>query len=139
MCVHAKSFQSCPTLCPTLWTVTWQALLCMGFSRQESWSGLPCPPPGDLPNPEIEPTSLTSPSLAGGFFTSSATWEALSNCRTLYYTYLFTTIPLNNVPIILLNLSRDFPCGVLAKTSSSQCGGTQVQSLVRELDPTCCS
>ena len=47
----------------------------MGFSRQESWSGLPCPPPGDLPNPGIEPTSLTSPALAGGFFTLSATWE----------------------------------------------------------------
>ena len=38
---------------------------------------MPCPPPGDLSNPEIEPTSLTSPALAGGFFTTSATWEAL--------------------------------------------------------------
>ena len=41
----------------TLWTVALQAPLCMGFSRQEYWSGLPCPPPGDLPNPGIEPTS----------------------------------------------------------------------------------
>ena len=49
----------------------------MGFSRQEYWSGLPCPPPGDLPNPGIEPASLMSPELAGGFFTSSATWEAI--------------------------------------------------------------
>ena len=49
----------------------------MGFSRQEYWSGLPCPPPGDLPDPEIEPMSLTSLALAGGFFTTSATWEAL--------------------------------------------------------------
>ena len=48
----------------------------MGFSRQEYWSGLPCPPPGDLPNPEIEPTSLMSPALAGGFFTTSTMWEA---------------------------------------------------------------
>ena len=48
----------------------------MGCSRQESWSGLPCPLPGDLPNPGIEPTSLISPALAGGFFTTSATWEA---------------------------------------------------------------
>ena len=47
----------------------------MGFSRQEYWSGLPCPPPGDLPNPGIEPVSLTSPALAGRFFTISATWE----------------------------------------------------------------
>ena len=52
-------------------------LLCpWGFSRQEFWSGLPCPPPGDLPNPGIKPTSLVSSALAGGFFTPSATWEA---------------------------------------------------------------
>ena len=48
---------SCAWLFVTLWTVTHQALLSMGFSRQEYWSGLPCPPPGDLPNPEIEPRS----------------------------------------------------------------------------------
>ena len=42
----------------------------MGFSRQEYWGGLPCPPPGDLPNPGIEPMSLASPALAGGFFTT---------------------------------------------------------------------
>ena len=45
----------------------------MGFSRQEYWSGLPCPPPQDLPNPGIEPTSLACPALAGRFFTTSAT------------------------------------------------------------------
>ena len=48
----------------------------MGFSRDEYWSGLPCPPPGDLPNPGIEPESLMFPALAGRFFTTSATWEA---------------------------------------------------------------
>ena len=62
--------------CATLLTVAHQAPLSMGFSRQEYWSGLPCPPPGDLPDPGIEPTSLTSPALAGRFFTTSATWEA---------------------------------------------------------------
>ena len=46
----------------------------MGFSRQEYWSGLPCPPP-DLPSPGTEPVSLKSPSLAGKFFTTSATWK----------------------------------------------------------------
>ena len=52
-----------------LWTVACQALLSMGFSKQEHWSGLPCLPPGDLPDPGIEPVSLTSPSLADeGFF-----------------------------------------------------------------------
>ena len=44
----------------------------MGFSRQEYWSGLPCPPPGDLSDPGIEPTSLMSPALAGRFFSTGA-------------------------------------------------------------------
>ena len=48
----------------------------MGFSRQGYWGGLPCPPPGDLPNLGIEPVSLMSLALAGRFFTSRATWEA---------------------------------------------------------------
>ena len=65
-------------LCATLWTVPCQDPLSMGFSRQEYCSGLPCPAPGDLFDPGIEPTSLVSPALAGGFFTTSATWEAQS-------------------------------------------------------------
>ena len=48
----------------------------MGFFRQEYWSGLPFPSPGDLPDPGIEPLSFMSPELAGEFFTTSATWEA---------------------------------------------------------------
>ena len=50
----------------------------MGFSRQEYWSGLPCHPPGDLPDAGVEPVSLMSPALAGSFFTTSATWEVLN-------------------------------------------------------------
>ena len=57
----------------TLWTVAHQAPLSMGFSRQEYWSGLPCPPPGDLPDPRTEPRSLLSPELAGRFFSTSTT------------------------------------------------------------------
>ena len=54
-----------------------QAPMPMGFSRQESWSGLPCHPLGDLRDTGIEPLmSLTSLALAGGFFTTSTTWEA---------------------------------------------------------------
>ena len=60
----------------TLWTVAWQVPLYMEFSRQKYWSGLPCPPPGDLPDPGIKPTSLMSPALAIGFCTTSAPWEA---------------------------------------------------------------
>ena len=62
--------------CVTLWTVACQAPLSMGFSRHEYWSGLPCPSPEDLPDPGIEPTSLTSPALASRIFTTSSTWEA---------------------------------------------------------------
>ena len=65
---------SCVRLFSTPWTVACQAPLSMGFSRQEYWSGLPCPPPGDLPNPGIELTSLASPALAGGFITISNIW-----------------------------------------------------------------
>ena len=62
----------------TPWTVARQAPLSMEFSRQEYWSGLPCPSPGDHPDPEIKPMSLMSPALAGTFFTTGATWEDLS-------------------------------------------------------------
>ena len=55
----------------TLWTVVHQAPLSMKFSRQEYWSGLPCPPPGDLSDPGIEPVSLMSPALASGTSLSS--------------------------------------------------------------------
>ena len=52
----------------TLWTAALQVPLSMGFSRQEYWSGLPCPPPRDLPDPGITPGSLMSPALADEFF-----------------------------------------------------------------------
>ena len=54
---------------------THQAPLSIGFSRQKYWSGLPHPASGDLPDPGIKPMSLTSPALAGGYFTTSTTWE----------------------------------------------------------------
>ena len=77
--VHYNSMLShfsCVWLFATLWTVARQAALSMGFSRQEYWSELPCPLPGDLPNPESKPVTLMSPALAGGFFTTIATWGA---------------------------------------------------------------
>ena len=55
----------------TPWTVAHQAPLSMGFPRQEYWSGLPFPSPGDLHNPGIKPLYLTSPALTGGSFTTS--------------------------------------------------------------------
>ena len=66
--VCVLSLQPCPTLCSPV-TVAHQAPLPMEFSRQEYWSGLPFPPPGDLPNPGTEPMSPASPALTGVFFT----------------------------------------------------------------------
>ena len=54
----------------TLGTAAYQTPLSMGFPRQGFWSGLPFPPPGDLPNPGIEPKSPATPALAGGFLTT---------------------------------------------------------------------
>ena len=65
----------------TLWTVACQAPL----FRQEYWSGLPCPPPGDLPDPGKEPSSLVSPALPGRFFNASATWEAVNLMEVLFH------------------------------------------------------
>ena len=71
MLVHFSRVQ----LFVILWTIAHQSSLSMGFSRHEYWSGLPCPPSGDLPNPGMKPASLTSPALTGRFFTTSATRE----------------------------------------------------------------
>ena len=73
--MRAKSL-SRVQLFTTPWTVTCQAPLSMGFSREEYWRGLPCSPSGDLPDSGIEPESLISPALGGRFFTTSATWQA---------------------------------------------------------------
>ena len=83
-CCHFSRVQ----LYVALWTVAHQAPQSMGFSRQEYWSGLPCPPPGDLTDPGIKPMSLMSSALAAGgfylfyfilfYFTMGATCEAPS-------------------------------------------------------------
>ena len=62
-----------------LWTVACQASLSMEFSWQECWSGFPFHTTVNLPDPGIEPSSLTFPALAGGFFTCSTTWEGQFN------------------------------------------------------------
>ena len=65
--MHAKSLQLCPIFCYPM-DCSPQAPLSMEFSRQEYWSGLPCPPPGDLPDPGLEPMYVMSPALTCGFF-----------------------------------------------------------------------
>ena len=77
----------------TPWTTAHRGPLSMGFSWEEHWSGLPCPPPGDLFDPGIEPASLTPPALAGGFFTTSATWEARSVAEWVFKPKLWSPSP----------------------------------------------
>ena len=87
----------------TPWTLAGPAPLSVGFSRQEHWSGLPFPPPRDLPNPGIELPSLMSPALSDGFFITSATWEALVKDWTDYKK--ITTACTNWPDLIWLNLT----------------------------------
>ena len=89
----------------SLWTVVCQAPLSMGFSRQESWSGWLFPPPGDFPHPGIKPTSLMSPPLAGGFFTTSAILEAwlldwLSSMNSWLHEEMFIKVVLMAIIIL---------------------------------------
>ena len=80
----------------TLWMVAGQAPVSMGYSRQEYWSGLPCPPPGDLTDSGIEPESFKSPALAGKFFTSGTTWEAQIQDNTYQNPNTFLTKSASN-------------------------------------------
>ena len=66
--------QSCLTLCDPM-DSSLPGFSVHGILQAEHWSGLPFPSPEDLPDPEIEPSSLVSLALAGGFFTASTTWE----------------------------------------------------------------
>ena len=79
-CLCAQVFQSCPALSDHT-DCSQPGFSVLGFSRQEYRSGLPFPSPGNLPDPGIEPVSLKSAALSGRFFTTAATWEALS-CLT---------------------------------------------------------
>ena len=79
----------------------------MGFSRQEYWSVLPFPIPRDLPDPRIEPVSLMSPALAGGFFSSSTTWESLSDMLVCVISFnlhngLLYDVTIGNSPVLEL-------------------------------------
>ena len=94
-CIHAKLLCfSCVRLFTTPCTVAHQAPLSLGFSGQEHQSGLPCPPPGDLPDSGIEPVFLMSPALAGRFFTTSATKKP----HRLSQVCLFSTPPSSQDP-----------------------------------------
>ena len=76
VCVCVLSCFGSVQLFGTIWTIACQASLSMGFSRQKYCSGFPCPSPGGLPNPAIEPMSFMSPALGRQHLLTSATWEA---------------------------------------------------------------
>ena len=92
----------------TPWTVVHQAPLSMGFSRQEYWSGLPFSPPGDLPDPGIEPASSAFPALAGGFFTTVRPGKPVIvlNAAELSILIGWAVWDVNDIPVELLNTKR---------------------------------
>ena len=101
--VHPLSHFGYACLFVTPWTVAHQVPLSMAFFRQEYWSGLPCPPPGDLPDPGIKPTFLHVSCIVGGFFTTRATWEAL-------HLSIVPHFPLNFSSTFFLDLSHPTQC-----------------------------
>ena len=107
MCVHMRAYCHVQ-LFATPWTVACQPPLSMKFSRQDCWSGLPFPSPGDLCNPGIEPPSLVSPTLAGRFFTSWATREA----QQLIICHIYFSI---NHLFLLLVMTLLFLCCLVTK------------------------
>ena len=95
------------------WTVAHQAPLSMRFSKQEYWSGLPFPSPGDLPDPGIKITSLMSPSLAGRFFSTSTAWKTLSEHVSYlllhkpdYYNRKQSLVMGDMEPLLVFNISQ---------------------------------
>ena len=82
--------QSCSTLLRPYGLCSCQAPLSMGFSRQEYWSRLPLPSPGDLPDPVIKPTSRTSPALAGGFLTTMSLGKPGNNMQNTFWDVLLS-------------------------------------------------
>ena len=96
MHVYVLNCFSCVQFFATSWTVARQAPLSMGFSKQEYWSELPCPPPGNLQNPGIKPSSLVSPALAGGFFPTVPPGKPLNSAS--FHRYLAIN-PHTNVSI----------------------------------------
>ena len=121
--LHVKSLQSCSTLCDPVDCSPWGSSV--NGESPEYWSGLPCPSPGTLPDPGIESVSLTSPVLASGFFTTSATRmqsqfhgrkygpKFLGNCKKLYRLHILVNCKgLCILPCKLKNRKRRSKCSM---------------------------
>ena len=114
-CAYVLSHVSCVRLLATLWTLVCQAPLSVGFSRQEYWSGSPCPPPGDLPDLGVKPTSLISPALAGEYFATSTTREAPTSITDIYiqvhnFNQILDSLRFSQVTEIALRICLVLPC-----------------------------
>ena len=90
----------------TPWTIACQAPLSVGFSRQEYWSGLPCSPPGDLPDPGVEPVSPASPALQVNSLTTEPLEKPKSGSQLKSPPLVITNIQFPNNPLILNAFSR---------------------------------
>ena len=96
-CAHSVVSNSLQTHRPPQ-TAVCHALLLMEFFRQEYWRGVPFPPPGDLPDPEIELASLTPPALARGFSTTAAPWEAQNEHILKKRVFFLKSLVLSGLP-----------------------------------------
>ena len=100
---------SCVRLFATLQTVAHQAPLSTEFFRHEYWSGLPCPSPGYLLDPGVEPASLMPPALAGGLFTASTPWKAIhthTHIHTYIHTYIYRNVCICSTPLYVSAIKR---------------------------------
>ena len=113
---------SCIWLFAAPWTVACQAPLSVELSRQEYWRGLPCPPPGDLPNPEIKPASLASPALAGRFLTTRTIWETLLRNAVLVNsaTFLLPLFPVLHSWWLRKNFVKSHVSGILTDNKNRE-------------------
>ena len=110
MCLSVLSHFNHIRLFVTLWTVACQAHLSMGFSWQEYWSGLPCPLPGNLPDPGIKYVSITSPALASGFFATETLGKPIYFIHSINSVY--KSIPISQFDPSLLTLRANSLSGL---------------------------
>ena len=110
MCLCVLSHFSHIQLFATLWTGACQAPLSMGFSWQEYRSGLPCSLPGDLPDPGIEPVSITSPALVGGFFATEPLGKPIYFILSINSVYMSIPISQFNPSLLTLRANSLFKC-----------------------------
>ena len=116
--MHAKSLQSCLTPCDPM-ECSLPGSSVHGIFQARNWSGLPCPSPGDLPDPWMESTSLKSPTMADGFFTTSATWEVQDSGSSLFNYSILNNL---HMPVPKLQLSSEEMQTLLESISSVQFG-----------------